>query len=99
MTLIRPELPRVQPLPTIAGRRSNAVAAAVAAVLGVAFAPQVLAQEESSTAQQLQILKDQVEQLQHKIEQMQAEQSRQAKQVQPPQAPQVQQAERQAPPG
>ena len=83
MTSILPELHRAPASKGLRGaaaaRRSSAVAAAVAAVLGTAFAPHALAQ---STADQLQTLKDQINRLEQQVEHLQEQQAQQA-QTQP----------------
>jgi type II secretory pathway pseudopilin PulG len=84
MTSIRPELHRAPASTGITGaaaRRFSPIAAAVAAALGVAFAPHALAQQ--STAAQLQTMKDQIEQLQRQIEQLQRQHAQPAVQTQP----------------
>lgn len=80
MTSTLPELHRAPAstgLPGVAAaRRVTTVAAAVAAALGVVFAPH--AQAQQSTAAQLQSMQDQIEQLQRQIRQLQAQQAAQA---------------------
>jgi phosphate-selective porin OprO/OprP len=66
--------------------RPSTVAAAVAAALGVLLAPQAMAQAASSA--DLQALKDEVQQLQRKIDQLEAQQKQQ-QQTQPAQQTQV----------
>jgi type II secretory pathway pseudopilin PulG len=84
MTVIRPELHRAPTPKGLTGaavaRRSSTIAAAVAAVLGAAFAPHALAQQAS--AEQLQTLKDQINRLQQQVEHLQEQQTQQA-QTQP----------------
>jgi hypothetical protein len=57
------------------GVRSTSIAAAVAAALGVSAASAALAQDDSSTAQQVQALKAQVEELQRRLDAMQEKQT------------------------
>ncbi|HTW37021.1 MAG TPA: hypothetical protein VMD49_00455 [Steroidobacteraceae bacterium] len=56
--------------------RSASIAAAVAAALSVSAASAAFAQDDSSTAQQVQALKAQVEQLQRRLDGLQAKQAR-----------------------
>ncbi len=57
----------------VAVHRASAVAAAVAAAVGVVFTPHALAQQ--STAAQLQTMKDQIDRLQQQVQQLEAQQS------------------------
>ncbi|HUI62797.1 MAG TPA: hypothetical protein VLX90_21380 [Steroidobacteraceae bacterium] len=69
--------PRHRSTAGLAGRaRSTAVAAAVATALGVFVAPDALSQ--TASASDLQTLKDQVQQLQRKIDELQRQQQAQA---------------------
>ncbi len=56
-------------------RRCTPIAVAVAVALGVSMAPVALAQDDSSTAQQIQALRTQVNQLQHQLDELQAKQA------------------------
>jgi outer membrane murein-binding lipoprotein Lpp len=72
MTPIRAELHR--PIPCLGGRaRPTAVAAAVATALGVFLAPDSMAQ--SASASDVQQLKSEMQRLQHKIDQLEAQQA------------------------
>ncbi len=69
----------IDPRPSRAGlalpaRRSVAIAAAVAAILGASAATAALAQDSATTADQIQSLKTQVEQLQRQLDGLQANQ-------------------------
>jgi hypothetical protein len=55
--------------------RSTSIAAAVAAALGVTAGPAALAQDDTSTAQEVQALKAQVEQLQRRLDGLQLKQA------------------------
>ena len=79
MTSTRPELHRAPPG---LARRSSPIAAAVAAALGVAFAPFALAQDSGSPAD-LQALKGQIQQLQKQLDRLQAQQEQQAAKAAP----------------
>jgi hypothetical protein len=56
-------------------RRCTPIAVAVAVALGVSTAPVALAQDDSSTAQQIQALKTQVDQLQRQLDGLQAKEA------------------------
>ena len=71
MTPIRSELPARTPAPSAFVRRSGMIAAAVAAVLGVAANQQVLAADSG----ELQQLKEQIDRLQRQVERLQQQQA------------------------